>query len=231
VKALIAVVTCAPHVLHRNVIRETWMPLVKGADVKFFFGHTATQGDEVQVDCDDSYEGLPSKVRSIVRWSLDNGYDYMFKCDDDVVLKPEKVLHSTSADFIGHKNDSRQYPIPFGFLYGMSKRAMQLVAEEPLPSNNNDEAWVTAVLGRAGIKLQHDPRYVMYTGQRDEFIPNKPKVLRAPPRARFTPVDTVRLDAAHAYCMFFNWTGHRNTSDERVVAEMRKVFNEYVVCR
>ena len=118
-----------------------------------------------------------------------------------------------------------------GFLYGMSKRAMQLVAEEPLPSNNNDEAWVTAVLGRAGIKLQHDPRYVMYTGQRDEFIPNKPKVLRAPPRARFTPVDTVRLDAAHAYCMFFNWTGHRNTSDERVVAEMRKVFNEYVVCR
>jgi hypothetical protein len=231
VKILIAVVTCSSHTLHRDAIRETWLPLVADADVKFFLGSGAAREDEVQVECDDSYEGLPSKVRAIVRWALEHGYDYVFKCDDDVVLKPQSVLLDDLHDFTGHKNDSRIYPVPFGFLYGLSKRSMEIVATQELPSNNNDEVWVTSALSKAGIALYHNPRYVMYTGKREDFVVAKPKSLRAPHRSRFTPVDTVSLPAAHAYCMFFNWTGHRTTSDQRVVLEMRKVFQEYVACR
>ncbi len=229
-RVLIAVVTCASHVEHRKAIRETWMPLVKDADVKFFLGQGEALEDEVIVDCDDSYEGLPSKVRAIVRWALAQGYDYMLKCDDDVILKPDRLLQSGfyRHDFTGHKNDSRKYPVPFGFCYWLSKKAMSIVENLELPSNNNDEVWITEALGAAGIALNHDPRYVMYTGQREDFVPNRVKNTRAPYRARFSPVDTVSLSVAHAYCMFFNWTGHRITPDERIVHEMRKVFREYV---
>lgn len=232
-KILIAVVTCHAHALHQQCIRETWLSLVQGADVKFFFGPSdrPPKDDEVFLDCDDSYEGLPSKVQSIVRWSLEQGYDYVVKLDDDVVINPVQFLSGfQNYDFTGRRNDIREYPVPFGFSYWMSRRSMQLVADATLPVDNNDEAWVTSVLSKAGIVLHHEARYIMYTGQRSEFVPNKPRALRAPPRTRL-PNIVPDLSTAMAYCIYLNWNGHRCTPDERIVAEMRKVFKEHVNSR
>ena len=230
-KVLIAVVTCHSRLAYQQCIRETWLPLVHGADVRFFFGPSTREPktDEVFVDCDDSYEGLPSKVRGIVRWALEKGYDYVCKLDDDVVVRPEQFLSTINQhyDFIGHCNDVRQYPVPFGFAYWLSRRSMQLVADASLPADNNDEAWVSSILSKSGIALHHESRYVMYVGKREDFVPNKPRALRAPPRTRYIEKN-VDYSTAVALCMFFNWNGHRCTPDERIIEEMRKVFKEYV---
>ena len=233
-KPLIAVVTCHAHALHQQCIRETWLPMVQEADVKFFFGPSerTPKEDEVFLDCDDSYEGLPSKVQSIARWALDHGYENAAKLDDDVVIYPKQFLSTgfQQYDFVGRRNDLREYPVPFGFSYWMSRRSMQLVVDATLPADNNDEAWVTSTLSKAGIILHHEPRYVMYTGQRSEFVLNKPKALRAPPRT-VLPNPIPDLSTAVAYCIYLNWNGHRCTPDERIVSEMRKVFKEHVNSR
>lgn len=233
-KTLIAVVNAHTRLGYQQCIRETWLPLVQGADVRFFLGPSERipREDEVFVECDDSYEGLPSKVQAIVRWARDNGYDHICKLDDDVVIKPTQFLSTgfQNYDFTGHQNDKRLYPVPFGFCYWLSRRSMECVATADLPSDNNDEAWVTDTLSKAGIVLHHEPRYVMYVGKRSDFVPNKPRALRAPPRAQYVerPVD---YNAAVALCMYLNWAGHRCIPDERVIEEMRKVFNEYVTSR
>ena len=230
-KILIAVVNAHTRLAYQQCICETWFPLVHGADVRFFLGPSDREpkSDEVFLDCDDSYEGLPSKVRSIMRWEVDHGYDFVLKCDDDVVIKPNALLSSgfINGDFTGHKNDNRIFPVPFGFCYWLSNRAAKLVSVAELPRDNNDEVWVTSTLSKIGIVLRHDPRYMMYTGKREEFVPNKPRPLRAPPRTRL-PESFTDYHLGMAWCMYLNWNGHRCTPDSRVVEEMRKVFKEYV---
>ena len=136
-KVLLAVVNCHTRLAYQQCIRDTWLPLVNGADVRFFLGPSTRepQADEVFLNCDDSYQGLPSKVRAIVRWALAHGYDYVLKIDDDVIVVPHKLLASNfqSYDFVGHRNDIRPYPVPYGFCYWMSKRSLVLVASAELP--------------------------------------------------------------------------------------------------
>ena len=95
-KTLIAVVSAHHRIHWRDCIRDTWLPLVPvtQADVKFFMGRgdSLLKNDEVTLNCDDSYLGLPEKVREIARWALSHGYDYMLKCDDDTVIRPELLL-------------------------------------------------------------------------------------------------------------------------------------------
>lgn len=230
-KALIAVVNAHTRLDYQQCIRDTWLPLINGADVRFFLGPSLreAQQDEVFLDCDDSYEGLPSKVRAISQWALAQGYEYMVKLDDDVVISPARFLSTGFHyhDFTGHRNDVRQFPVPFGFAYWLSRRSMQLLSVTTLPKDNNDEAWVAAALSQEGIVLNHEPRYVMYTGQRSDFVPAKTRALRAPKRVR--PAD-IMLDPslAVAWCMYFNWAGWHNVPDERILSEMRKVFKQYV---
>jgi hypothetical protein len=228
VKTLIAIVNCHTRIAYQKCLRETWIPLVKGADVRFFLGPSDRQpeADEVFLCCDDSYQGLPSKVRAIAQWALENGYDWVLKCDDDVVMIPDKVLSSGFQyhDFSGHRNDVRTFPVPYGFCYWLSRRAMQLVVDAPLPPDNNDEVWVTSTLSKVGIVLHHDHRYVMHAGRQEDFVTAKPRPLRAPPRARRGPDDFADGTTVFAKCMFINWRGFHGIPDELNIAEMKKVF-------
>lgn len=234
-KVLLAVVNCHTRAAFQQCIRETWLPLVEGADVKFFLGPSERQpkDDEVFVECDDSYEGLPSKVQALVKWALERDYDYVLKLDDDVVLRPKQFLSTgfQEHDFVGHRNDVRLFPVPFGFAYWLSKRSMRLVAEAILPADNNDEAWVTKTLAREHIVLNHEPRYIMYAGNKEDFIKPKPRALRAPVRPKGTFPEIIDPSLVVAWCMYFNWAGHRSTPDERIILEMRKVFHQHVSTR
>ena len=62
-KILIAVVNCHKRLAYQQAIRNTWLPLVSGADVRFFLGpaNREPKADEVFLYCDDSYQGLPPK--------------------------------------------------------------------------------------------------------------------------------------------------------------------------
>lgn len=184
-------VSAQPRKHWRDAIRETWKALVPEtlADVRFFVGSERLapyEPDTVYVECDDSYHGLPEKIRSIVRWALDHDYDYILKCDDDVVLKPEALLQCgyEQYDFSGKTNrwptTQMPYPVTVGFNYWLSKRAMRIVATAELPpeqapgvKDNDDEKWVAGLMHRNGIQLHHDTRYEIYGGEIEDRPPSR----------------------------------------------------------
>jgi hypothetical protein len=106
----------------------------------------------------------------------------MVKIDDDVVVKPSSFLASgfQNHDFVGHSNDDQGGPrTPWGFFYALSRRSMDIMANAPLPPNNNDELWIAYTLARNGIGLHHEPRLYL---QKQRIMPPKKRPLRAPPR-------------------------------------------------
>ncbi len=230
-RPLIAVVTCHTRMAYQQVIRDTWLPLVKEADVRFFLGPSdrIPREDEVFLDCNDSYEGLPSKVRAIMRWSLGQDYEYTLKLDDDVVLKPEKLLSSgfQNYDFIGHRNSISQFPIPYGFAYWLSRKPMFLVANSELPKDNNDEAWVTRTLAQAKIALHNDERYAIHLGRREDFIGDgaNNRALRVrPPRIGLQSAPATA--DVFAQCIHINWAGYHRLPEHRILEEFNKVWKQ-----
>jgi hypothetical protein len=142
---------------------------VQGADLRFFLGRgpNPPKGDEVILDCDDSYAGIPEKVREIFRWAYKQEYDFVSKIDDDVVMDHSKFLEQCfNSDFEGPgktlNGTARVLQMPYGFCYVLSKKAMAIVASSPLPQEderyeqrhrNNDEYWVSWLLQKEGIYL------------------------------------------------------------------------------
>ena len=97
IRPLIAIMTCwkPPYVEKANAQRATWVQAVRQfADVKFFRGHrphgTPQEPDVIELDVDDSYRGLPRKVRAMASWAYYAGYKRMMKCDDDVFIVPQR---------------------------------------------------------------------------------------------------------------------------------------------
>lgn len=227
-KTLIAIVNCHSRQEYADAIRSTWLPLVQEADAFFFRGRGATRvplPDEVWLDCGDGYESLPEKVKAICQWALERGYDFVFKLDDDVVILPRKFLATgyEAYDFVGHRNSSKEDPVPpYGFCYGLSKKAMQIVSVAELPITNYDEGWVRTQLFKHSIVLHHDPRYFLYFGKREDFIsPRRP--------LRFHRENTVMqvqpIEGTVAWCMYLAWVGYKNLPTARVVQEFHKVWN------
>jgi len=210
-KPLIAIISHAKSQM-RDVIRETWLTkLPQGVDYKFFLGGTGeSKQDEVYLDCNDSYNGLIEKVKAVVRWAYDHGYDYVLKLDDDTVIKPVEMLASdyNQHDFVGSDNgdfpkqecvtcgrtDCRQitgkYTTPWGFAYWMSRKSMSLLYDASLPTHGrNDECWVAHVLGEQDIKMHHDNRYFIHTG----YNPDEPPPQEAPPETQYIWRDVQRV--------------------------------------
>ena len=229
-KTLIALITCHSRGAYADAQRDTWVKkLPENLEYRFFLGPSSREPkeDEVFLDCDDSYGGLPSKVRAVVRWAVEHGYDYVVKIDDDTVLNPSAFLNSgyERYDFTGHVNDDKsKVLIPWGFLYVLSKRSMEIMAQAPLPPNNNDEAWTANTLVGHGIGLHNEPRYYLHRGKRRDFIPKAPRPLRAPPRLTLMEEDTPGNGIA--YAVFLHWSGFHATPDEVNIKEYYKLYKE-----
>lgn len=239
-KILMAVVNCHTREQHAEAVRSTWLQRVVGADVKIFRGQGATREPmehEVFLDCDDTYEGLPKKVKAIITWALERGYDYVLKIDDDVVVSPSKMLNSgfTDHDFVGCKDYAGVKPgeidTPWGFCYWLSKRAMEVVAAAPIPGepgsthsyyHNNDEAWVSTVLYINKIYLHSDRRYFLWRGKRPES--NVPRGLRAPKRPE--PIQEMPPEGCFAVCLYID-CGYHDLPAETIVAEYLRLDHIY----
>src|ERR1700682_3813263 len=96
-KTLIAITGWHGSGLRAEAQRLTWIKDVpaNGADVKFFLGRgpaRSPEPDEIFLDCHDGYVERKEKIVAICRWALDRGYDYLWKVDDDVYLRPERLL-------------------------------------------------------------------------------------------------------------------------------------------
>ncbi len=169
---LLAVVSCHSREEFSNAISNTWAPLVNsGTDLMYFRGRGGTReprSNEVFLDCDDGYSGLPEKVQSIMRWAYEHGYDYCTKIDDDVVMDPKRFLEQDflNWDFMGmgKSPDGKENDLamPYGYCYTLSRKAMRVILDRPLPKNDteyesrhatNDEYWVSWCLYREKIYL------------------------------------------------------------------------------
>lgn len=236
-KVLLALVSCHSREEFSNAIRDTWLTLKPTQlDVKFFRGRGATRppkDDEVFLDCGDAYLDLPEKVKAIVTWAYDNGYDYVAKVDDDVVVKPREWYQGFHrSDFSGWQDPgckAGEIRTPWGFFYVLSRKSMELVKSAPLPGregsvnshvHGNDEAWISTVLHCSNIFLQSDNRYFLYLGEK----PQPKRALRAPQRPR-TPLK-VPDSNWFATCIYLNWSGWHNTGPEAILSEFYRIFRD-----
>ncbi len=93
----------------RDEIRQTWLK-VPAPSVKysFFVGiaeadeSTVGEGDVALLDVPDAYEYLPLKIQRFFRTMLCQDFDYLFKCDDDTYVRPDRLheLLDCESDFI-----------------------------------------------------------------------------------------------------------------------------------
>jgi hypothetical protein len=178
-RVLIAVMTCARDrsFVHRELLCG------HGADVRFFLGqgNENPAEDEVIVGEPDDYYSLPHKVRAAFRWALEQGYDYIFKCDYDTWVDVPALLASgfEGHEYIGLMGDEGEggglAHCPSGGVgYWLSARAARIYLEHyqvygsahPGPFHQFED-WCLAIVlhdyveqtGDQTLRPHHDPRY------------------------------------------------------------------------
>ena len=138
-----------------QAVRETWAQDIKAfpnVTLKFFYGKGAERpplDDEVFLDCPDDYEHLPHKTIAIVRYAQQNGYDWLFKADDDSYIWVDRLVQELdgSFDYAGYLNG---HVCSGGTGYWLSKRAMAAVQDAP--SEWAEDVWVGRCMNYAGIE-------------------------------------------------------------------------------
>jgi glycosyltransferase involved in cell wall biosynthesis len=169
-KFLIAIVACHKNADKVAAQRRTWLKSTYGVDYKIFYGEGATrepEADEVFLDVKDDYVSLPSKMKAIYQWVLDNGYEFVCKVDDDVFVEVPRLVTAgwQKHDYTGRANHAGNPPWASGACYWLSKRAMQIIADAPLTSDTAEDRWVGSTLYQHGIHVNNDLRYslIIYT--------------------------------------------------------------------
>lgn len=176
-RILIAVVSCHQYRPRAQAQRETWRQDVQGADVRVFLGRggPAQSEDEVILDVDDGYQGLPAKTQAICRWAYEQGYDFVFKCDDDVYVRPERLFASgfEPYDYVGRWRGAsgpvHLFPAPYcsGFAVWFSRKSLKIVADTPLNGDDAEDRFVGNALHAAGIWGHPDYRYQIIESMRN----------------------------------------------------------------
>jgi hypothetical protein len=150
--------------------RSTWLKDVKAQshfmDYRFFYGSPSPQGfvpkpDEVLLDCGDTYEALPQKVRAIYKYALDHGYTHVYKADDDTYCRVDRLILSDFRlhDQCGFKYDGDSKYVTGGAGYTLNRRAMQAVVGET-PNHWAEDLWVGSVMRSRGFDRFPDKRFV-----------------------------------------------------------------------
>ena len=144
--------------------------------MRFFIGRGPgpQRPDEIQLDVDDDYGGLPAKTKAICAWALANGYTEKpsFFTDDDIFVVGERLLKSgfETYDYAGRlRGPSGVHPAPYasGLGYWLSPRAMRIVAEANVNGDTAEDRFVGNVLHAAGIKCHPDYRYAVVRSSRN----------------------------------------------------------------
>lgn len=180
-KRLIAILTCHKQKFldQAEAQRQTWIPACAklGMDVKFFLGQSdrPAREDEVYLDVDDGYGGLPAKVKAMFAWSVAHDYHYTLKTDDDVYIIPGRLDKVPVAphDFVGRfRVPSGGYPAEYasGFAYWLSKRAAAVVAASPLNTDWAEDRWVANALALQSIYGMSD--WVNYVAPNPPVAPD-----------------------------------------------------------
>jgi hypothetical protein len=185
-RTLIALTSCHAYRDRADSIRETWAQEIgEHADFRVFLGRgEAKRPDEVLLDCPDGYHYLSAKTQLIRRWALANGYEFVWKVDDDCYLRPERLFANglSNHDYVGRlRGPSGNYANPYcsGFCYGLSKKAMELLAplEWDASDDFSEDRWTGNKLMSLGISPYNATQFIV------EYSKNNAVSGREPPLA------------------------------------------------
>jgi Galactosyltransferase len=177
-RKLIAIMTCHANRAKAEAQRATWVKDVReqnsDTDVVFFLGQPpisssfALQDEVFLYRVDDTYYGIPEKVRRICKWATEQRYDYVAKCDDDVYIAPIRFAHlPLGQSYIGRfRGPHGNYPAHFasGFFYWLDAAAARIVSTTPDNSDWMDERFVANSLALHRIYGYNDPVNYMVCG-------------------------------------------------------------------
>ena len=149
-------------------IRDSWLKDVTG-DYKFFFGQGGNRqplGDEIFLPVPDDYHHSFEKIKGVIKYALDNGYDYLCKVDDDVFVYYDRLMaNAPTEDYVGSGRgwdieSSKRFPTDFapGFTVWYSRKSMEILLRSPAGCWAEDR-WCGTALKKAGIHLTPDYRY------------------------------------------------------------------------
>ncbi len=164
-------------------------------DLKFFRGRSeyVRAGEpqpkplffEVFLDCPDGYGERKEKMLAIFRWAFEHGYDYVWKIDDDVYLRPERLLTIPPHDYCGMIVDMKyrietdgekqvvaQIRTALGGIYGLSRRSLEclLAKNAALPVFDGfEDGWVCEQLRSFGILPTRLNERIGYTHIKGEW--------------------------------------------------------------
>jgi hypothetical protein len=113
------------------------------------------------------------------QWALLHGYDFVYKSDDDAYVVPERLLASgfEQFDYCGRvRGPSGDFPAPYcsGFGYWLSVQSVAIVAAAKLNGDVAEDRFVANTLLAAGIRPHHDPRYGVYSSERNSSSVTEP---------------------------------------------------------
>jgi hypothetical protein len=211
-KVLIGIPSCLRDREREKYPRETWLKDCArfGVDYKFFLGGRQAEPileDEVLLSVDDSYDSLIEKMKLVIQYALDNGYDYLFKCDVDTYCHIPRLMNS---GFEKHKWSG------FGVNYGgsgywLNREAMQdvIAHSTPLGALETEDLWVHRV-------LQNNCKYEMVSDRRYHSLTNEGPAGSLPGKTRGNSHITVhwymdgsRIIRAHERFSYFE-QHHKN---------------------
>lgn len=203
-RVLIAITSCHRRAHLREMQRETWIMDIhrNGADYRFFLGmpsvsqqHDPRRGwlseygnretaqplrDEIFLNVTDSYEALPLKTQALLRWAYEQGYDFVFKCDDDTYCCVDRLLVSGFEGqlYSGFQKESDYFGPGLRYAQGgagywLSRQAMAEVLADDSVSSGPEDINVARILRQRGIALFHDLRYrpdMLWPSSSNDFI-------------------------------------------------------------
>lgn len=180
-RTLFAVKSCHAFRDRANAVRQTWGAEAMGGDLRFFVGGgEAMCADEVVLDVPDGYAGLPAKTQAICRWAVEHEYDYAWLLDDDTYLRPERLLDHPRQDYVGRvrcaSGDMSITPAAYcsGFMYGLSARSLQAMAEAEPYGDDAEDRYVGNSLFKVGIAPENEPRFRVMVSQRNACCVDEP---------------------------------------------------------
>jgi hypothetical protein len=147
----------------RQAVRDTWWNRLNG-DHRFFFGHTndVLLNDEISLPVSDSFRFHCDKNKAMLSWALQQGYEWVFRCDDDTFIKADQLEIPEKGDQVGWGPELGNWHnyITGGAGFWLSRAAVELIVNSPTTKTHEDDLWIGRdILEKSSLDRVHDPRY------------------------------------------------------------------------
>jgi len=183
-KLVIGLLSCEQHADREDLCRQTWIPKATklGIDVVFLRGgspskQTERHGDVLLLPTPTDYRSLPQRTRAFCKWFLETDATHLFKCDNDSLVVPERLLafDHLDAHYYGNEpgNHWRGY-CSGGAGYGLSRLAAQVVAENMTVTKGAEDIHVCRTLADRRIKpyFPSPRRFISWGSDQPDRRPN-----------------------------------------------------------